>query len=30
MPQLVKGGKWVHGWTIVNSEVQVRIPYLTE
>jgi hypothetical protein len=26
MPQLVKGGKWVYGWTIVNSTVQVRIP----
>ena len=26
MPQLVKGGKWVFGWTVVNSMGEVRIP----
>jgi hypothetical protein len=26
MPQLVKGGKWVFGWTVVNSAGEVRIP----
>ncbi|MBN1453981.1 MAG: hypothetical protein JW963_23400 [Anaerolineales bacterium] len=26
MPQLVKGGKWVFGWTIVSSAGEVRIP----
>jgi hypothetical protein len=26
MPQLVKGGKRIYGWTIMNSAVQVRIP----
>ncbi len=26
MPQLVKGGKWVFGWTVVNSAREVRIP----
>jgi len=26
MPQLVKGGKWVYGWSIVGRENRVRIP----
>jgi len=26
MPQLVKGGKWVFGWTVVSSAGEVRIP----
>jgi hypothetical protein len=26
MPQLVKGGKWVFGWTIVSSAGELRIP----
>jgi hypothetical protein len=26
MPQLVKGGKWVFGWTVVNSAGEARIP----
>lgn len=26
MPQLVKGGKWVFGWTVVGPAGQVRIP----
>jgi hypothetical protein len=26
MPQLGKGGKWVFGWTVVNSAREVRIP----
>jgi hypothetical protein len=27
MPQLVKGGKWVFGWTVVNFAGEVRIPH---
>ena len=26
MPQLVKGGKWVFGWCVVNDAMQLRIP----
>ncbi|MFA5728058.1 MAG: hypothetical protein WC957_01395 [Candidatus Neomarinimicrobiota bacterium] len=26
MPQLVKGGKYVFGWTLVNNGLKVRIP----
>jgi len=26
MPQLVKGGKWVFGWTAVSSTGEVQIP----
>jgi hypothetical protein len=26
MPQLVKGGKRIYGWTIMNFEFRVRIP----
>jgi hypothetical protein len=26
MPQLVKGGKWVFGWTVMSSAGEVRIP----
>jgi hypothetical protein len=26
MPQLVKGGKWVFGWTVVGPAGEVRIP----
>lgn len=26
MPQLVKGGKWVFGWTVVSSTGEVQIP----
>jgi len=26
MPQLVKGGKYVFGWTTINSDLQIRIP----
>lgn len=26
MPQLVKGGKWVFGWTVVSSAGEVRLP----
>jgi hypothetical protein len=26
MSQLVKGGKWVFGWTVVNSAGEARIP----
>jgi hypothetical protein len=26
MPQLVKGGKWVFGWTVVDSARKIRIP----
>jgi hypothetical protein len=26
MPQLVKGGKYVFGWTTINNELQIRIP----
>ncbi len=26
MPQLVKGGKWVFGWVIVESRGELRIP----
>ncbi|MBN2214198.1 MAG: hypothetical protein JW723_08135 [Bacteroidales bacterium] len=26
MPQLVKGGKYVFGWTIINPDLKVRIP----
>jgi len=26
MPQLVKGGKYVFGWTTLNNELRIRIP----
>ena len=26
MPQLVKGGKYVFGWAIINKDVRIRIP----
>ncbi len=26
MPQLVKGGKYVFGWTILHSDLKIRIP----
>jgi hypothetical protein len=26
MPQLVKGGKWVFGWVIVSSGMEIKIP----
>ena len=26
MPQLVKGGKYVFGWTTISNELQIRIP----
>ena len=26
MPQLVKGGKWVFGWSVVGDECNIRIP----
>ncbi len=26
MPQLVKGGKYVFGWSIINNELKVKIP----
>ena len=26
MPQLVKGGKWVFGWCVVNDAMQIQIP----
>jgi hypothetical protein len=26
MPRLVKGGKWVYGWTVVGPEQQLTIP----
>lgn len=26
MPQLVKGGKWVFGWVMVGSRMEVQIP----
>ena len=26
MPQLVKGGKWVFGWTILEQGLEVRVP----
>jgi len=26
MPQLVKGGKYIFGWTILNDDLRIRIP----
>jgi len=26
MPQLVKGGKYVFGWTVLNNDLSIRIP----
>ncbi|MBN1181082.1 MAG: hypothetical protein JXB49_02265 [Bacteroidales bacterium] len=26
MPQLVKGGKYIFGWTTINSDLRIRIP----
>ena len=26
MPQLVKGGKYIFGWTIINKDLKIRIP----
>ena len=26
MPQLVKGGKYIFGWTILNKDLSIRIP----
>jgi len=26
MPQLVKGGKYVFGWSTINNELNVRMP----
>jgi len=26
MPQLVKGGKWVFGWSVVSQNREIRIP----
>ena len=29
MPQLVKGGKYIFGWTLINKDFKVRIPVET-
>jgi hypothetical protein len=26
MPQLVKGGKYVYGWTTINTDGRIRMP----
>ncbi len=26
MPQLVKGGKYIFGWTSINKDLRIRIP----